>query len=238
MRSKLVLLLSAVTVVLGACGSQPSKAPLPFRAIALIPVASPASIYTENRMLPIALPLVIASSISNKGKSAAFSQRMDSVRQRLGPRFTAMLTEELKAQGFTVNMLGGFERSPTDPDDIAYAKLPTHDAVLHVWFSDVSMDSSRLSSEYVPRVNVDAAFYPQKSAPDDALSFYYRYGTDASGDKPWSIPSADKYRYPNFDALISRSDDVAEGWEAGLREMAKRLARSLPRAAQGSGGNP
>ena len=231
LRAMVVLLLSAATILVGACGTQPVKPPIPFRAIALIPVASPKSIYTENRMLPLPLlPVLIASSISNRGKSAEFSRRMDAARAELGPRFTKMLMEELQAQGFNVQTLEGFARSATDPDDIAYAKLPTKDAVLHVWFNDVSMDSPRTSSDYIPRVNTEAMFLPQPGLLDDGQSFYYRYGADANGNKPWSIPSAEKYRYPNFDALISRGDDVAESWTVGLREMAKRIARDLPRA--------
>lgn len=230
LRTMFILLLSAATILIGACGSSPVRPPIPFRAIALIPVASPQSIYVENRRLPLPLPLSIASSIANRGKDAEFSRRMDAARKELGPRFTRMLMEELQAQGFNVQTLEGFARSTTDPDNIAYAKLPTKDAVLHVWFNDVSMDSPRTSSDYLPRVNVDATFYPEPSRPDDGQSLYYRYGTDANGSKPWSIPASDKYRYPNFDALIANSDDVAESWTVGLREMAKRIARDLPRA--------
>ena len=230
LRAMVVLLLSTATILVSACGSSPVRPPIPFRAIALIPVVSPQSIYVENRRLPLPLPLLIASSIANRGKDAEFSRRMDATRTELGPRFTRMLMEELQAQGFAVQTLEGFARSATDPDDIAYAKLPTQDAVLHVWFNDVSMDSPRTSSDYLPRVNTEAMFLPQPDHPDDGQSFYYRYGTDASGSKPWSIPASDRYRYPNFDALIANSDDVAESWTVGLRETAKRIARDLPRA--------
>lgn len=182
-------------------------------------------------MLPLpVLPVPIASSIANRVKSAEFSRQMEKSKSEMGPQFTRMLVEELQARGFAVHVLEGIARNPTDPEDIDYATLPTRDAVLHVYFSDVSMESSRLSSSYLPRVNVDVVFLPRGDRPDDGTSLSYRYGADASDDgKSWSIPSDPKYRFPDFGALVSRAADVSESWQKAMRETARRIARDLPR---------
>lgn len=120
------------TILVGACGSSPARPPVPFKTIALIPVASPPTLYTENRLAPLpVLPMLIASSIANRGKSAEFSQRMEKPRSEMGVRFTKMLLDELRARGFAVRIYDDFDRSPDAHDDIDYAKLSTHDAVLN-----------------------------------------------------------------------------------------------------------
>lgn len=230
-RPIVVLLLSAAALLIGGCGSAPPRPPIPFKAIALVPVLSPAKLYTDNRMVPLpVLPVLIASSIANRAKSAEFSRQMEKSRSEMGPQFTRMLLEELQARGFAVHVLEGIARPPTDPEGIDYATLPTQDAVLHVYFNDVSMESSRLSSSYLPRVNVDVVFLPRGDRPDDGTSLSYRYGADASDDgKSWSIPSDPKYRFPDFGALVSRAADVSESWQKAMRETARRIARDLPR---------
>lgn len=230
-RSLRALALVTAAVVLVGCASRPVTPAPAFKAIAVIPVASPESIYTQNRMLAAPLvPVLIAGSIANRIKTNEFNERMTVARVALGPKFTEILIEELRAQGFSAYALDRFARDPAAPDSINYETLPTDDAVLHVWFSDLSMDSPRTSTDYLPRVNVDASFYPKRDAFDHQTYFYFRYGTDASGsNKPWSIPSDLKYRYPNFESLMSRADEVAESWHVAAREMARRIASGLPR---------
>lgn len=224
------LLLLVGMLALVGCASRKPATPRPaFKEIAVVPVMSPESVYTENRMFaaPI-LPAMIATSISNRAKSRGFDQHMASARQSLGPRFTQMLVEALRAKGLSAHVWDTMPRDPRAPDNIEYAKLPTDDAVLHVWFNDLAMDSPRTSSDYLPRMNVDGYFFPTRTAAEEHQTyFYFRYGADASGQKPWSIPSDAKYRFPNFDALIERSSDVDASWQDGMREMARRMADSI-----------
>lgn len=230
---RIYALLSTVSVLaLSGCASHVTTPRPTFKEIAVIPVTSPTSIYTENRMLAAPLiPAMIASSVANRLKTNEFNERMARARDALGPRFTQMLVEELRAQGFSAHVFDTFTRSSKAPDDINYDKLPTQDAVLHIWFTDVSMDSPRTSSDYVPRVNIEARFYPKRNVPyEHQLYLYYRYGTDANGEKSWSIPSDPKYRYANFDSLMRGADSVAESWEMAMREMARRIAHDLPKA--------
>lgn len=230
-RNWCALALAAAVMALAGCASRPVSPPPAFKAIAVIPVASPESIYTQNRMLAAPLiPVLIAGSVANRIKTNEFNERMTAARVAFGPKFTHILIEELRAQGFSAYAFDRFARDPAAPDNIDYAALPTDDAVLHVWFSDLSLDSPRTSTDYLPRVNVDASFYPKRDAFDHQTYFYFRYGTDASGSaRPWSIPSETKYRYPNFEALMSRADEVAESWHVAAREMARRIAAGLPR---------
>ena len=224
------LLLLACLLTLGGCAARKPATPRPiFKNIAVVPVTSPASVYTENRMFaaPI-LPALIATSVANRAKSRDFDQHMDKARRSLGPDFTQILVDALRAKGLSAYAWDAMPRDPKAPDNIEYSKLPTDDAVLHVWFNDLAMDSPRTSSDYLPRVNVDAYFFPSRAAVDDHQTyFYFRYGADAGGQKPWSIPSDAKYRFPSFDALIERSNDVEASWQEAMREMALRMAEAI-----------
>lgn len=227
--------LGAGALVLSGCASKPRVPPPPYQRIALIPVWPPAELYTENRMfaLPL-LPAMLANSIANRGKSETFGAHMDAARRRLGPAMTRMVQEELATRGVP-NALLDVPRSERWPDIFDYPRLPTRDALLHVWFSDVSMDSSRLSSVYVPRVNMGFGFLPRVDVPyDQQLYIDYRYGADAgSEDKGWSIPADPRYRWADFDALMAQSDAIGQSWLEGCRQIARRIARDLPSPAAG-----
>lgn len=215
---------------LAGCGTTKRPDPVPYREIAVIPVASPTSLYTQNRIVAIPLvPALIINGAVNRSQTARFNERMQPQLVALGPAFTTMLVEELQANGISAHVLEGLNRTPDAPDEINYSAAPTQDAVLHVWFTDVSMDSARTSTFYLPRVNVGAAFLPRRDADGLREDLVYYYGADARGDADWSIPSGEKYRYPDFDALMRRADEINESWQVALREIARRVARDLPK---------
>lgn len=239
-RGVAVCMLALTVAVLSGCASGP-KAPVPrYTQIEVIPVTSPQGVYTQNRLVPLpVLPVLVASSIANRMKSNDFVTHMREPIEALGPELTAMVVEELQAQGQTARPLESLVRNPKNPDKIDYLRLglPPDRAVLHVVFADVSMDSPRTAGYYLPRVNVDAYFFPELDgswAHEQHLTYYY--GTDADDDKGHGrdIRSDEKYRFPDYDALIVRSDEVREGWRAGLREIARRIARDIHKP--GSGG--
>jgi len=224
------LVLAAVFILGGCASKRPAQPKEVIQKISLIPVMPPASLYTKNDLfIPFAppLPVHLASTAANRNKSAEFNQKMESTRLMLGSKLTSAIQEELQSAGFEVTVLNNVERHKDDPEDIDYAKLPTRNAVLHVWFSDVSMYSSRMSSVYLPRMNVSTHLLPRPESEDAVYSETLYYGADSRGDKYWSIPSDPKYSYPSFNEMIDRADDVAQGYEAGLQAIAKRLSREL-----------
>ena len=227
----------AAAALLGCASKPPVQTTMAYARIALLPVQSPQAVYTENRMFAVpVLPAIIANSAANRIKSADFDAHMAAGKAQLGPLMQELLLEALAARGLQVHVLDGFRRDPADPDAIEYETLPTRDAVLHVMFADVAMDSSRLSSTYAPRLQVDAVLRASPRAPDEQQQYLtYQYGADLRADARWAIAADPKYRYPNFDSLLARRDEITQSWREAVREIARRVAEDIrkPQSAIG-----
>ena len=135
------------------CATRSAPVPLNVTRVWVIPVAPIPHMYTENKGVPLG---VIWQSIADTIKSNDFTQRLDQTRQSSASRMTDALVNALNAQGFDARVLQGVQRLPKDPNYIDPKKLPTTDPVLHVYFNEVGMYSSRFSMDYVPRMNVYA----------------------------------------------------------------------------------
>jgi hypothetical protein len=220
----------STVLVLGGCANSASPQPNPdVRRIALIPVAPPAKLYSEN--LTLALPLLparIVQSIDNSRKSDVFDQELEGTRQAMGARLTAALLDELKDQGFAPSLLGHVNRSAIDPNGMDYQSLDTMDAVLQVGFSRVGIPSSRLSNGHEPQVNAWASLKVLADA-NDRLAEGRSYDIAESGGQAsaWNVPADSKYCYPTFDALIAKTDEVNEACEGAISVVARRITEQL-----------
>lgn len=219
----LAALAVTVSLVVG-CSSAPRKSPAEVKQIRILPVAPIDRLYTENKSIPVG---VLWQAIADRVKSNDFNDRMSVTRDVLASRFTEALKRELNAQGFEASTLEGVPRPSKDPDNIDYDHLPSADPVLHVYFSEMGMLSSRFSLDYLPKVNVYAALIK----PGDEDYIYQeaiRYGVDAgSQDETWSVPSDPRFRWPSFDALINMPEVVVQSYEAGVDALAARIAKNI-----------
>jgi hypothetical protein len=192
--------------------------------IGILPVNNPTALSSQSRSLlaGIIIPGWIAQ-LDNREKSKQFGAKMDQERLSLGNKLTLALIQELENEGFHAGIIDGVQRSSDDPERIDYAKIPTDDAVLHVWFDTVGMNSAVTSSDYIPRVNVKVhLIYPKDE--DYLYSDTFYYGADSRGEKYWSIHENPKYKYASFVAMMEKPDDVAESFDVAVQAIARRLA--------------
>jgi hypothetical protein len=172
-------------------------------------------LHTDNKGIPVG---ILWQAIADRVKSNDFTQRMESTRLGLGPKFTDALVESLKAVGFEASVMEGVERPPAKPESIDYTRLPAGDPVLHVYIFELGMYSSRFSLDYVPRVNVSASLMRAQS--DDAIyseSLYYGAG----------------FKWPSFDALVEKPEVVAESYETAVSALARKIATNIRAEAGG-----
>lgn len=223
------LVLALMLALAGCAAKGPPPPKVTIQKIALIPVTSPASFYTKNQVFVPFFPgpAALIGAASNREKSAIFNQKMEGSRLLLGAKLTSALQEELRAAGFEVTVLGNVPRPKDDPEDIDYARLQTREPVLHVWFSDVSMQSGQASSVYLPRMDVTVSLLLKPESEGRLYSETFYYGESSRGNKYWSLPSDPKYSYADFDNMMTRSAEVAESYQSGVQAIAKRIAREL-----------
>ena len=215
---------TAAILLLTACSSASKKPPPELKHIRVLPVTPIDRLYTENRSVPVG---VLWQAIADRAKSSDFNERMSATRVAVAPRLTKALERELQAQGFEVSVLEGVPRPAGDPDDVDYARLPGREPVLHVYFSEMGMLSSRLNFDYLPKINVGAALI----TPGDDDYFYKEriyYGVEAGApDESWSVPSDPRFKWPSFDALVDKPEMVVESYEAGVDALAVRIAKNV-----------
>lgn len=224
-----IFVVTLFMAVLAGCGSS-SKVPTnaaPVTQVMVLPVAPTKKLYTENKGVPIG---VLWQGIADRSKSTAFTESMEATRSSMAVAMTAELIKELKARGFDARILEGVARSAASPDDIDYPKLPTTQPVLHVYFEEVGMYSSRFSLDYIPRVNVTAYLVrPQSEEAIYQQTIYY--GADARGDSLKSIPADARYKWPSFDALIQQPKEVSDAYSAAVTAIASKIAVNMRTAS-------
>ena len=212
------------SLLLTACSSAVQKPAPEVKQVRVLPVAPIDRLYTENKGVPVG---VLWQAIADRVKSNDFNERMSATRIALAPRLTQALTRELKAQGFEASALEGVPRPSNDPDDVDYSRLPGTEPVLHVYFSEMGMLSSRFSLDYLPKLNVRAVLL-QPGFEDYIYDESIYYGVDASGtEESWSVPSDPRFKWPNFDALVQQPELVVQSYEAGVDALAARIARNI-----------
>lgn len=211
----------------GCAGKPQAKGPKPVvTRIQVLPVTPPERFYTYNNLITPDIGSMLASNITNRAKSNVFSEKMEAERKALGPKLTAALIEELNRAGYQAEPLEWAGRDPAAPEEIDYEKVPATAPILHAYFSDIGMDSSRLSSYYVPRLNVSVNLVG-RGADTDLYSETIYYGADSRGVASWSVPAAERFRFPDYASLLDKTDEVVASYDAGVQAIAKKMAQNL-----------
>lgn len=214
--------------MLAGCARSPVTPDEPFQPprltrILVIPVTPIAKLHTENKGIPIG---VLWQSIADRIKSSNFNDRMEAMRKDMGSKLTAALVKQLRTQGYEAEVIEGIRRPASSPDNIDYTGLPVTDPVLHIYFNEVGMYSSRFSMDYVPRVNLSAYLI----RPQDADTLYGEtiyYGADSRGSASWSVPADARHRWASFDELVGKPQEVAQSYEDAVDALAARIAKNI-----------
>lgn len=222
----------AVATIAG-CGSKPvNTGPKPvIKTIAVVPPATPASYSLQNLsavtfLIPISQ---LGYAQSNADRTKALSAGLRDPGFKLDEVLTSAVVESLRKQGFEVSVLADVKRQQRRPDTLEQelSELPTKaDAVLHLGFEDVGLESPRRTTDFLPRVIVNVASFVRQneSYPYDATLYY---GVDATEPRPHHIPHEPKHAYASFDAAMA---DLA-GVRAVLRHGAVALGTRIAEQA-------
>lgn len=137
------------------------------------------------------------------------------------------MVEALAAKGYRVEPIADIPRPRDDPDDVDYGKLKTDAGmILQLKIDEVGVYSSKLSSDYLPRVNVQAKLYV-RSIDDSLYDESLYFGADAKPGKAFTIVADPRFAYPNFEAVMAKSDEIGGVFEDGIDALARMLATQL-----------
>jgi hypothetical protein len=230
------LLAVSTAVLLAACATHRNNlsAVKPnIQRVAIIPAANPVWYSFQNAAPPIGYPMQFwVNKLDSRSKAKIFNDRMHSPHSGLGDEFTQEVAAELRARGFTVEILQGIQRPPDDPDNVDYNKITTDaDAILHLWIEEVGVYSSPMSAQYIPRVNMGGKLWA-KGQEDSLYNETLYYGVDARAGKKWAIVPDPKYAYPSFDAVMAHIDEVQTALGAGASEISKKMTEQISSAAK------
>ncbi len=229
--SLLVPFVAITLAVLGACASKPARVDKPvLRKIALIPATEPQelTLKNENGVMNVLIPISsVAFLLDSKEKAKRFNEAMSTRRTALAQALTMQVVEALAAKGYRVERLDDIVRPVDDPDDIDYGTLKTDaEAILQLRVSEVGLYSSKLSTNYLPRVNIQAKLYV-RSIDDSLYDENLYFGVDAKDSDPTTIVADPKFAYPSFESVMSKTDEIKAVFDDGIERLARRLSSQL-----------
>jgi hypothetical protein len=171
-----------------------------------------------------------AAGSAEQNKTDKFSERVWYPLLGSSEEMISLIRAELEKSGYSVIKLSGQHprQAPEDDDDDGrdYSSITTDaDAFLDVSFVRVWYLSPGGSSVYRPWLLVRARLI---SAQDKSRLYAqeFSYGGD-TGTSERHIPSAPRYSYKDFDALMDRADEAKEGLTAGFKPIAMQIAGAI-----------
>jgi hypothetical protein len=201
------------------------------KSIAIVPATGPHVYSLHNRsaiqfLVPIA---ALGYAMSSSDRAKVLNEKLPDPSFRLGETFTNSVAERLRANGYEVTILTDVKRKPGSPDTLEQdlADVPTTaDAVLHLSFYDVGVESPRGSTDYLPRLNVYTTTYVRQNSsyPYEATVYY---GIDASEAKEYYIPHDPKHVYNDFDAIIKDPQALRSNLSSGAAAVGVRVAERV-----------
>jgi hypothetical protein len=198
--------------------------------IAVIPVSEPSwfSLKNRNALAFLVTPLIEAgTAVDSRHKAGVFTEKIKGENFSFGQKLTDTIVQTLNEKGFHASVLQDIKRPAGDPDGIDYAAIKSDaDAVLHVYFRDVGVESGYTTTSYLPKVNIYGYLFNPKDAEyiyDDTIY----YGVDSREGKSWGVMADAGFAYGSFEELIQKAPEVAAGFNTGAQAAGKRLAENI-----------
>jgi hypothetical protein len=232
-RVMLLLFVLALTTGCATRSTTVAKHTPAIKRIAIIPATNPRLYSFENAAPPVGYPFQFwVNKADSRSKGKIFNDGLKSHPENLGNELTDKVAAALRSYGFTVEIMDGVARSADDPDNVDYDKVSSDaDAILHLWISEVGLYSSRISLDYIPRVNAGAKLFV-KGADDNIYDEDIYYGVDARNGKEWAIVPDAKFAYRSFDLVMTNIDDVRSAFSIGVLQISQRMSEQIYRSTK------
>lgn len=233
-RARLVMpAIVAMTFLLASCAHKPVP---PYddthpRSVAIIPVMPSETITLDRHSLIAPFFGVVGMAIERgdrMAKQQAFEVLFEPSRTDVADELTRALLAAAKRRGFEATVLSDIERTPDAPEDFEYPQIKTAaDCIVHVRVKDMGVFNKTLDSDYMTQLDLAVVLAVHRSG-EELLNENFHYGVNASRKEFWAVESDARYRFADFDAVLSDSKLVRESWRVGARLLAERIVEQLP----------
>jgi hypothetical protein len=233
---KLIYLIHLVLLTLAAgCASLPKQAfdkgaNANVRTIALLVAPSPSELRVVNMdSMGGAFGLIGATVAAGEEdrKSEEFTRARAEQRLAFGRSLTDALTRELERIGYRVVVVDDRPLDESEGDeDGDYSRIKADaDAILDVTLLQAQYAAP--GEDYVPWLRISARLIASKTKQRLYLQ-ELSYGGDVTTEENVEhIPADPKYTYDGFDALMAKQAEAGDGLQAGIEQLARRVADQL-----------
>lgn len=164
--------------------------------------------------------------MSSSDRAKVLNAKLPDPSFRLDETLTNAVADRLRTSGYDVTILKDVRRRAGSPDRLEQDLseiATTSDAVLHLYFEDVVVESPRRTTDYLPRISVSAATFVRQNKSYPYYPTVY-YGVDATEPKEYYIPQDPKHVYADFDAIVNNLVTMRTHFQAGTSTVGVRVA--------------
>ncbi len=169
----------------------------------------------------------LAQASDMQSKTNQYTDKMRQMNLQMGAEIAQALQRELKNQNYEIIYLSDQRPAIKNENQADYSAVRTDaDAILDVWYVTVGYLFTAGSLDYKPWIRVSARLISAK----DQSPLYFRafnYGADLTSEGIENIGADPKYAYRNFDLLMNKADESAEGLKSGVNPIAVRMGEQL-----------
>lgn len=199
-------------------------------SVAIAPIAPIENISFQTKSSHIgllALPEIWANRGAEKDRVAELKHVIEEAAFEPRAAMRDALASELMQRHVKVSLNDDIRYVANDPDTIDY-KATQSDAtyILNVLISDMGVCSNRLSSRFIPRLNVYFNLVEKKTAkPVYTQSIYY--GADAQQDGEDQITVGPKYAFDTPEDVFAMKAELIDAWRDGIAKIARLAASQI-----------
>jgi hypothetical protein len=215
------------------------------KKIAVLPVTEPREMRVVNLggvggsfgLLGMAI-----DAAEQERKTGEFMRVMTGQQVTVGKHLTRTIEAELKKQGYVVTVLssryGVIDPGAPADEEVDYSRIDTDaDAILHVWFGAVGYISPPTSMDYTPQMWAAARLVHAKIKSQLYFQSFAYQNINATAEAIHDI-TPPGYAYRDFDLLMARSSEAAQGLKTGAGEIGARIANDLSKSDQPAMSSP
>lgn len=228
---------AAIALLLAVCLSMTSYASekkvdwSAIKTFTVLETANPNEFKMRN-MAPAVILMLVPGIFANGYRNDLMSEKLSTlIKEKPLGMATAMrqqVVNSLREAGLTEIPAPEIKIDPKNPNDVDYAKIQTQaDAIIHVYFDSVGVESPTFSVMYRPHIEATICVVVQRVDGDCILSEDGTYGTKKDDMKKAEIASIEAEQWSSENTVYDQIDAVRDALRSGSALLGGALANKV-----------